>query len=81
MGTRKLVTGLVSLAVVAVLGLSIFRALTAGPADVPREKDLEKAKREATPPAGQDFRQPLGNATGISGQGIVEPADREVKVG
>ena len=82
MGTRRLVSGVVTLAVAAVLGLSIFRAITAGPADVPRSKDLDNAKRQAaTKETGQDFRQPLGNTTVISGQGIVEPADREVKVG
>jgi HlyD family secretion protein len=82
MGTRKIVTGVVSVAVVALLGLSIFRALTAGPADVPRQQDVENARRQAPPPGpGGDFRQPLGSTSGISGQGIVEPADREVKVG
>jgi HlyD family secretion protein len=82
MGTRKIVTTLVSLAVVAFLGLSIFRALTAGPADVPRATDVQNAQRQASPPGpGADFRQPLGTTSGISGQGIVEPADREVKVG
>jgi HlyD family secretion protein len=76
------VTSVVSIAAVALVGLSIFKALTAGPADVPRQAELDRAKRQASPPAkGQDFRQPLGSTTGISGQGIVEPADREVKVG
>lgn len=82
MGTRKLVTALVSIAVLALLGFSIFRALMAGPADVPRSTDVSNAKRQALPAEkGEDFRQPLGATTGISGQGIVEPADREVKVG
>jgi HlyD family secretion protein len=82
MRIRRLVTGLVTIAVVAVLGLSIFRAITAGPADVPRRQEVENAKRQAKAPGPvQDFRQPLGNTTVISGQGIVEPADREVKVG
>ena len=82
MATRKLVTGAATVAVVGLLGFSIFRALTAPAADVPRPGDLDKAQREAkagTP--GGDFRQPLGKTAGISGQGIVEPADREVKVG
>jgi HlyD family secretion protein len=82
MGIRKVVTGVVSLGVLGLLGFSIFRALTAGPADVPRQSDVENAKRKASPTGpGQDFRQPVGGSTGISGQGIVEPADREVKVG
>jgi HlyD family secretion protein len=82
MGTRRLVKGVVSVAVVALVGLSIFRAIRAGPADAPRQQEVEAAKRQASPPGpGQDFRQPLGSPTVISGQGIVEPADREVKVG
>jgi len=81
MGTRQLTTAVVSVAVLAFLGVSIFKALTAGPADVPRQREVDNAKRQASPGHGEDFRQPLGATTGISGQGIVEPADREVKVG
>jgi HlyD family secretion protein len=82
MGIRRLVTIVVSVAVVAALGFSIFKAVTAGPGDVPRPQDLENAKREAAAQSpGTDFRQPVGNTSVISGQGIVEPADREVKVG
>jgi HlyD family secretion protein len=82
MGTRKVVTGIVFAAVVALLGVSIFRALTAGPADVPRAKEVNSAARRASAPdASEDFRQPLRSTSVISGQGIVEPADREVKVG
>jgi HlyD family secretion protein len=75
------VTGLVSVAVLGLVGLSLFRALSAGPADVPRKSELDGAKRQAKVEAPADFRQPLGSTAVISGQGIVEPADREVKVG
>lgn len=82
MGIRKVLTTAVAILVVGFLGMSIFRALTAGPADVPRPAEVNGAKRRAAPPdAATDFRQPLGPAAAISGQGIVEPADREVKVG
>jgi len=82
MATRKVVTGILTLGIVGLAGLSIFRALTAGPGDQPRPADLKNAQRQAVQAAtGQDFRQPLAGNTGISGQGIVEPADREVKVG
>lgn len=82
MGTRKLVTGVVSVAALGLLGVSIFRAVTAGPADVPRKTELDSAKRQAKVEGpAPDFRQPLGSSAVISGQGIVEPADREVKVG
>ena len=82
MGTRKVVMGVVSAGVLGLLAFSILRALMAGPADVPRKRELDQAKREARAavPTG-DFRQPLGPSAVISGQGIVEPADREVKVG
>jgi multidrug efflux pump subunit AcrA (membrane-fusion protein) len=82
MGIRRLVTIVVSVAAVGLLGFSIFRAITAGPADVPRQHELENARRQAAAPGpGADFRQPVGTTSVISGQGIVEPADREVKVG
>src|SRR5688500_2149307 len=64
------------------LCMSILRALKDETADVTRQQDVDNARRQATPPGpGADFRQPLGSTSGISGQGIVEPADREVKVG
>jgi HlyD family secretion protein len=83
MATRKVVTGILTLGVVGLAGLSIFRALTAGPGDVPRPSDLKNAQRRAAPldSGGADFRQSLGSAATISGQGIVEGTDREVKVG
>jgi HlyD family secretion protein len=82
MATKKVVTGLVFVGVVGVLGFSIFRALTAGPGDVPRPTDLEGAQRKSRPPAApEDFRQALANTASISGQGIIEGTDREVKVG
>jgi HlyD family secretion protein len=81
MGIRKLMTAVVTVVVVGLLGLSIFRAVTAGPADVPRPQEVANASRQASAPATQDFRQPIGSTAMISGVGIVEPADREVKVG
>jgi HlyD family secretion protein len=80
MAIRKVVTGVASLALLGFLGFSIFRALTAGPADVPRQGDVANARRKAVAAEG-DFRQPLGSTSTISGQGIVEGSDREVKVG
>ena len=82
MATKKVVTGVVFIGVVGALGFSIFRALTAGPGDVPTPSDLENAQRQSRPPAAaEDFRQKLVNTASISGQGIVEGVDREVKVG
>lgn len=82
MNIKKVLTSVVSVAIVGLLGFSMYRALTAGPGDTPRQEELDNAKRQAkAPEVGPDFRQPLGSTTVISGQGIVEPADREVKVG
>lgn len=82
MDTKKLLTSVVSIAIAALAAVSIYRAMTAGPADAPRQQELDNAKRQAqAPEPASDFRQPLGSTTVISGQGIVEPADREVKVG
>jgi HlyD family secretion protein len=82
MATKKLVTSLIGVGALGVLGFSIFRAFTAGPGDEPRPEDLTNAKRQATAAVpAPDFRQPVVTSAGISGQGIVEPADREVKVG
>lgn len=82
MGTKKILTSVFSIAILALAGVSIYRAITAGPADTPRQQELDNAKRQAkAASAAPDFRQPLGSTTVISGQGIVEPADREVKVG
>lgn len=81
MATRKVVTGVVSLGFVGFLGLSIYKALSGGAADEPRQNELDSARRKAVATASQDFRQPLGASTTISGQGIVEGSDREVKVG
>jgi HlyD family secretion protein len=82
MATKKVVTGVVFVGVVGVLGVSLFKALTAGPGDVPRPSDVEGAQRKTSPPpAAPDFKQAMSTATAISGQGIVEGSDREVKVG
>jgi len=82
MGIKKVLGGVIGVGAAGVLGFSIFRAISAGPGDAPRQTELEGAKRRASPAGpGQDFRQALSKSAGISGQGIVEPADREVKVG
>ncbi|HEU4404658.1 MAG TPA: efflux RND transporter periplasmic adaptor subunit [Polyangiaceae bacterium] len=64
---------------VAMGGLSA-RSLLAGPSTAARPAEVERAKREASPPAGADDRVPLPPPGAVAGNGVVEPADRETKV-
>jgi HlyD family secretion protein len=76
---------------VFLVGWILLGTIRAGEADVPKPKDLARAKREAKATrGGSDYRTPIaaaavepqkGQAGWIAGQGIVEPADRELKVG
>jgi HlyD family secretion protein len=59
----------------------IVRAVRAGPPNVPLEKDVKKAQREAKPNGqGADARAPLPNQPVVAGNGVVEPAQRETKI-
>jgi ABC exporter DevB family membrane fusion protein len=61
---------------------SITATLRASDADVPRKKELEATRRVATATqGGADVRAPLVPRGSVSGSGLVEPADREIKVG
>jgi HlyD family secretion protein len=71
------------LAGVAACGLLalVVRTATSGPPTVPREKDRARAERELPPPRGGDERTPLApGGDWIAGNGVVEPADREIAV-
>ncbi len=73
--------GLVVVAVLA-MGAALTRTLVAGASDAPQAKDFKAAQRIAASRDGKaDFRAPLRAAGAIAGQGIIEPRDREVKVG
>jgi len=68
----------------AALGMAVvlLSTIRAGAADVPRPKDLRATGRSTVPPrGGSDYKVPLAEAGFVAGQGIVEPADREIKVG
>ena len=61
---------------------SIFSTLRSSDADVPRRKEHAAAVRVArATQGGEDVRAPLSARGAVAGQGLVEPADREVKLG
>ncbi len=68
------------LALVGAVGI-LAKNVLAGPTNVPRAAEVETAKRELVPPRGADERAPIPGAAVVAGNGVVEPADRETKVG
>src|ERR1700722_564627 len=64
------------------LALAGVRAknVAAGSGTLPREAEVRKAARTETPAAGVDEHAPLATSGLVSGNGVVEPADRETKV-
>jgi HlyD family secretion protein len=71
----------VSLALLAALAALFVRNVSAGPTNEVRPGDVRKAKREALTDAGIDVREPLAEAGYVVGNGLVEPAERETKIG
>lgn len=63
-------------------GLQISRTATAEPVTVPLHKDVLKGEREAVSrTGGADVKAPLpDNGALVGGNGVVEPADREVRI-
>ena len=76
---RSIWSALVALAIAAGLLAFILRTALGGPPQAPREADIADARREL-PTSGTDQRVALPALTGVAGNGIVEPADRETKV-
>jgi HlyD family secretion protein len=73
---------LLGLVVVAVMGVSALRLLSAEPPNVPRPTDVTKAKRTAAAPAAaSDEREAEPPPGSVSGNGVVEPRDRQTNVG
>jgi multidrug resistance efflux pump len=59
----------------------VLRSFAAGPPMAPRDKDVKSAERDAKPPKGEsDERAPLPEAGLVGGNGVIEPADREVRI-
>lgn len=78
--TRKLLSRGLATLVAAGLLLFVLRSATGGPPTTPRQSDVAAAQAEVPSPTGVDVRVELPAATGVAGNGIVEPADREIKV-
>ena len=67
---------------ILVLSLGILAMyVVAGPVNKPRASDVTNAQRTAVPASGADERAPFAGAGVIGGSGVVEPSDRESKVG
>jgi HlyD family secretion protein len=71
----------ISFALVAGLGLFVVYRAFAPPLSQTTERDARAAQREIPRASGGDERQPPVEADRLGGDGIVEPADRESKVG
>jgi multidrug resistance efflux pump len=72
---------LLALAAFVAMGFSIYKTVTAGPANLARPGDRATAAREiAAKGGGTDDRDTLAPGGYVSGSGVVEPADRETRV-
>lgn len=70
------------LLVVAVTSVQAVKLLGAEPPTTPRATDIANARRNAPPPSGQiDDQEPSPPAAAVSGNGVVEPAQPETRVG
>jgi HlyD family secretion protein len=70
----------VVLVVCALMALSIYKTVTAGPANIARPTDRATASREIAARNGVDDKDSLAPDGYVSGSGVVEPADRETRV-
>jgi multidrug resistance efflux pump len=67
-------------AAAAAMLFALYKTVTAGPANHARPSDVEAAGREIAIQGGPEERAPFAPAGFVSGNGVVEPADRETKV-
>jgi HlyD family secretion protein len=74
-------TAVISMVALAGLVALLIKNVAAGPANAVRPGDVALAKRTAVAAEVADFREPLAPPGTIAGNGIVEPADRETRVG
>jgi multidrug resistance efflux pump len=64
-----------------VLVVQLTRAIILGPGNKPRSADVAASGRQSVPKSGVDTRLVLPDQPVIAGDGVVEPADRETKLG
>jgi HlyD family secretion protein len=63
------------------LAAIFIKNVAAGPISAVRPGDVKKATRDAVVDGGSDVRDTLADPGYVAGNGVVEPADRETKVG
>jgi multidrug resistance efflux pump len=71
---------LLAAAVAALLLVVVVRSVLAGPDNAPNANDVKRAARVIPPSGAGDERASLDVTNDVAGNGVVEPADREVKV-
>jgi ABC exporter DevB family membrane fusion protein len=76
----RVLTPFCPIAVGIVFLVVIVRSALAGPQNTPNAKDAEHAERTIPPTGVGDERAPMNVTNDVAGNGVVEPADREVKV-
>ncbi|MFO0744433.1 MAG: efflux RND transporter periplasmic adaptor subunit [Myxococcota bacterium] len=64
----------------ALMGINIVRLLVQPAPTLPRPVDVSAAARTLVPEAGVDTRLPLPPTATVGGIGVVEPAERELKI-
>jgi multidrug resistance efflux pump len=64
----------------AAMLFALYRTVTAGPANVARPSDVQTAAREIPINGGAEEHTPFAPPGFVSGNGVVEPADRETRV-
>jgi HlyD family secretion protein len=74
-------SAVVSVVLLSALAVLLVRNVAAGPTNAVRSGDLRKAARQAVVDGGVDVREPLAARGYVAGNGVVEPRDRETKVG
>jgi HlyD family secretion protein len=69
------------LAAFALMAFSLYKTVASGPANVARASDRQEAAREIPAKGGgTDDRDTLAPGGSVSGNGVVEPSDRETRV-
>jgi multidrug resistance efflux pump len=68
------------LGVLTAMLFALYNTVTAGPANHARPSDVETAAREIATQGAPEERAPFAPAGFVSGNGVVEPAERETKV-
>ena len=72
---------IILLTIVLVLLMFLARSMTQSPANMPNTKDVSASQRMIPEGKGGDTKSYLAGPNEVAGDGIVEPSDREIKIG